>query len=152
MRTAKRCPSMSAISSLSRMPGSPAQPSAHGSASVSAWKDSLIIRLSPSVVDPHMAVGGDGTGGLMQAEEELRSLKEALTRQQTAIEALTQQLGLLQDQAEIERLQYAYGYFIDNRMFREMADLFADEGAWIEIGGGGRDHGKGRLHPLLPQG
>jgi hypothetical protein len=85
----------------------------------------------------------------MQAEEELRSLKDMLARQQAAIEALTDQLGLLQDQAEIERLQYAYGFFIDNRMFREMADLFADEGAWIEIGGRGRYQGKERIHAFL---
>lgn len=85
----------------------------------------------------------------MHVEEELRSLKDALARQQTAIEALTAQLGLLQDQAEIERLQFAYGFFIDNRMFREMADLFADEGAWIEIGGRGRYHGKERIHRFL---
>jgi hypothetical protein len=87
----------------------------------------------------------------MGVEEELRSLKDALARQQAAIEALTSQLGLLQDQAEIERLQYAYGYFIDNRMFREMADLFADEGAWIEIGGRGRYQGKERIHRFLHQ-
>lgn len=85
----------------------------------------------------------------MHVDEELRSLKDTLARQQAAIEALAQQLGLLQDQAEIERLQYAYGYFIDNRMFREMADLFADEGAWIEIGGRGRYHGKERIHRFL---
>jgi len=62
---------------------------------------------------------------------------------------LTHQVGVLQDQAEIERLQYAYGFFIDNRMFREMADLFADEGAWIEIGGRGRYYGKERIHQFL---
>jgi hypothetical protein len=85
----------------------------------------------------------------MHVEEELRSLKDALARQQATIEELTGQLGLLQDQAEIERLQYAYGFFIDNRMFREMADLFADEGAWIEIGGRGRYRGKERIHRFL---
>jgi hypothetical protein len=85
----------------------------------------------------------------MHVDEELRLLKDALARQQAAIETLTSQLGLLQDQAEIERLQYAYGYFIDNRMFREMADLFADEGAWIEIGGRGRYQGKERIHKFL---
>lgn len=36
-------------------------------------------------------------------------------------------------------------------MFREMADLFADEGAWIEIGGRGRYHGKERIHRFLHQ-
>lgn len=80
----------------------------------------------------------------MQLEEELRTLKETVAE-------LTHQVGVLQDQAEIERLQYAYGFFIDNRMFREMADLFADEGAWIEIGGRGRYYGKERIHEFLHQ-
>ena len=35
----------------------------------------------------------------MHVEEELRELKDALARQQTAIEALTDQLGQLQDRA-----------------------------------------------------
>jgi hypothetical protein len=78
----------------------------------------------------------------MQVEEELRALKAQVAE-------LTAQLGVLQDKAEIERLQYAYGFFIDNRMFREMADLFAEEGAWIEIGGRGRYHGKERIHRFL---
>jgi hypothetical protein len=58
-------------------------------------------------------------------------------------------LALLDDKNEIERLHYAYGYFIDNRMFREMADLFCDEGSWIEIGQRGRYHGKERIHQFL---
>src|SRR6187401_3378502 len=85
----------------------------------------------------------------MHIEEELRALREQLARQQATIGELTHQLGLLQDKHEIERLQYAYGFFIDNRMFREMADLFAEEGAWIEIGGRGRYHGKERIHRFL---
>jgi len=85
----------------------------------------------------------------MQIEEELRTLKAQVAQQQATIGELTHELGLLQDKHEIERLQYCYGFFIDNRMFREMADLFADEGAWIEIGGRGRYHGKERIHQFL---
>jgi hypothetical protein len=62
---------------------------------------------------------------------------------------LRTQLGVLQDKDEIRELQYAYGYFIDNRMFREMADLFADQGAWMEIGNRGRYLGKQRIHAFL---
>jgi hypothetical protein len=36
-------------------------------------------------------------------------------------------------------------------MFREMTDLFCDEGAWIEIGQRGRYHGKARIHRFLHQ-
>jgi hypothetical protein len=74
--------------------------------------------------------------------EELRRLSEELAETR-------HRLALLEDRNEIERLQYAYGYFIDNRMFREMTDLFADEGCWIEIGQRGRYRGKERIHRFL---
>ena len=62
---------------------------------------------------------------------------------------LRAQLGVLQDKDAIRELQYAYGYFIDNRMFREMADLFADHGAWMQIGNRGRYLGRERIHAFL---
>jgi hypothetical protein len=68
---------------------------------------------------------------------------------QDEILQLRAQLGVLQDKDEIRELQYAYGYFIDNRMFREMADLFADQGAHMEIGNRGRYIGKERIHAFL---
>jgi hypothetical protein len=73
---------------------------------------------------------------------EVRALRAELAAERHRI-------GLLEDKNEIERLQYAYGYFIDNRMFAEMTDLFADEGAWIEIGERGRYFGKDRIHAFL---
>lgn len=78
----------------------------------------------------------------MSVEAELASLKAELAQARHAI-------GLLEDKNEIERLQDAYGYFLDNRMFREVADLFADEGAWIEIGERGRYFGKENVHRFL---
>jgi len=65
------------------------------------------------------------------------------------LRALRTELGVLQDKDAIRELQYTYGYFIDNRMFREMADLFANEGAWMEIGNRGRYLGKKRIHEFL---
>ncbi len=76
----------------------------------------------------------------------VRALVEAQARQ---LEEAQHRIGLLEDKNEIERLQYIYGFLIDNRMFREMADLFADEGAYIEIGGRGRYHGKEHVHAFL---
>jgi SnoaL-like domain len=70
------------------------------------------------------------------------NLQEELTELRATV-------GVLQDKDQIRELQYAYGYFIDNRMFREMADLFADEGAWMEIGNRGRYLGKERIHAFL---
>ena len=65
------------------------------------------------------------------------------------IAELQHAVGILQDKDEIQQLQFAYGFLLDNRMFREIADLFANEGAWIEIGGRGRYCGKERIHRFL---
>jgi len=81
--------------------------------------------------------------------EELRSLRAAVESQGRDLAEVRHRLALLEDRNAIERLQYAYGYFIDNRMFREMTDLFASEGCWIEIGQRGRYFGKARIHRFL---
>ncbi|GAA0267097.1 hypothetical protein GCM10009127_03410 [Alteraurantiacibacter aestuarii] len=86
---------------------------------------------------------------LDELTQALRALEATVAQQADELARTRHQLGLLEDRAEIERLQYAYGYFIDNRMFREMADLFCDEGAWIEIGQRGRYLGKERIHAFL---
>jgi hypothetical protein len=83
------------------------------------------------------------------AEREIADLRALIERQGEALAKAEHSIGLLEDKNAIERLQYAYGYFLDNRMFREVADLFADEGAWIEIGERGRYHGKDRIHRFL---
>lgn len=85
----------------------------------------------------------------MTIAEEIAALKVAVAQQAGELARARHQIGLLEDKNEIERLQYTYGFLIDNRMFREMADLFADEGAWIEIGGRGRYHGKENIHRFL---
>ena len=80
---------------------------------------------------------------------QVAALQSTVERQMAELEQLRHRTGLLEDKNAIERLQFVYGYLIDNRMFREMADLFAHEGAWIEIGGRGRYHGKERIHRFL---
>lgn len=81
----------------------------------------------------------------MSAEQQIAELRADLA-------AALHRLTLVEDRNAIERLQYAYGYFIDNRMFREMADLFADRpDCWIEIGQRGRYFGKERIHRFLDQ-
>jgi hypothetical protein len=82
---------------------------------------------------------------------DMAGLREEVDRLREELAQTRHRLALLEDRAEIERLQYAYGYFIDNRMFREMTDLFSDEGEWIEIGQRGRYHGKARIHRFLHQ-
>ena len=65
-------------------------------------------------------------------------------------------LAALEDVEAIRRLQYMYGYYIDLRLWDEMAGLFADEGAAIEIGQRGRYEGRTAirrfLHEVLGQG
>jgi hypothetical protein len=85
----------------------------------------------------------------MDIEAELAALRARVEEQAAQLEAARHAIGLLEDKNEIERLQYMYGYLIDNRMFRELADLFADEGAWIEIGERGRYYGKENIHRFL---
>lgn len=85
----------------------------------------------------------------MNEPHALAELSALVQRQQLQIAELQHSIGMLQDKDEIRRLQYAYGFFLDNRMFREVADLFADENPWIEIGGRGRYIGKERIHRFL---
>ena len=85
----------------------------------------------------------------MTEQNGLTALKALVERQQLQIAELQHCVGILQDKDDIQRLQYAYGYFLDNRMFREIADLFATQGAWIEIGGRGRYLGRERIHSFL---
>ncbi|WP_229490664.1 nuclear transport factor 2 family protein [Pseudoduganella namucuonensis] len=65
------------------------------------------------------------------------------------IARLEDRLGRLEDIEEIQRLQRMYGYYIDNRLWPEMAALFADEGAAMEIGRRGRYTGKEHILPFL---
>ncbi|WP_020656765.1 nuclear transport factor 2 family protein [Massilia niastensis] len=65
------------------------------------------------------------------------------------IALLENRLGMLEDVEAIKRLQRIYGYYIDNRLWGEMAALFADEGASMEIGRRGRYEGKERIVAFL---
>jgi len=61
---------------------------------------------------------------------------------------LRERFGRLEDESEIGRIQRMYGYYIDNRMWDAMTDLFAEDGS-IEIGRRGRYIGKERVRALL---
>lgn len=59
------------------------------------------------------------------------------------IKALENQVRTLQDIYEIERLQRAYGYYLEHWMSREIIDLFSDDpGVVLEFSGEGRFLGK----------
>jgi hypothetical protein len=64
------------------------------------------------------------------------------------IAALEQRKSLIEDSNAIERLQHAYGYYIDRGLWDEVANLFADDGT-IEIGLDGVYAGKARVREYL---
>jgi len=75
------------------------------------------------------------------ADPELTSLRAHVT-------ALEQRKTLLEDVNAIERLQGAYGYYVDRALWDEVANLFADDGT-IEIGLDGVYVGKPRVREYL---
>jgi SnoaL-like domain len=67
------------------------------------------------------------------------------------IAGLETRLARVEDREAIERLQNQYGFYIDNRMWDEMVELFADDSASIEIGRRGSYVGKPRIGRFLTQ-
>ena len=51
------------------------------------------------------------------------------------IAELEHELGRLQDESQIRKLQYTYGYFIDKSQYNEVVDLFAEDGEVWFLGG-----------------
>ena len=64
------------------------------------------------------------------------------------VAALEQRKSLLEDANAIERLQHAYGYYVDKGLWDEVANLFADDGM-LEIGLDGVYVGKARVREYL---
>ncbi|GME23720.1 hypothetical protein GTA08_BOTSDO13696 [Neofusicoccum parvum] len=45
---------------------------------------------------------------------------------QAQVEALTQRLNKVQDEAEVRKLHHKYGYYLDKCLYKQVVDLFAD--------------------------
>src|SRR5512143_1501511 len=71
-----------------------------------------------------------------------------LTPLRAQVAALEQRKTLLEDVNAIERLQGAFGYYLDRGLWDEVANLFADEGT-IEIALDGVYVGKRRVREYL---
>ena len=56
----------------------------------------------------------------------------------------------LNDQQEVENLQHIYGYYVDRKMWDDVADLFSDDGT-MEIGLGGVYAGRKSIRHALEQ-
>jgi len=83
----------------------------------------------------------------MESNEEL--LKRIALLEHKLEVLVEDRLGMLEDIEQIKRLQRSYGYYIDLCLWEPMADLFADNGAAIEIGSRGRYLGKERILKFL---
>jgi hypothetical protein len=64
------------------------------------------------------------------------------------IDSLERRKSLVEDVNAIERLQHAYGYYVDRALWDEVAALFAEDGT-IEIGLDGVYVGKARVREYL---
>jgi hypothetical protein len=67
---------------------------------------------------------------------------------ETRIEALEARLHRLESIAAIERLQRMYGYYLDNRMWKEVVALFTDDGE-VEVGRRGIYRGREQLRTFF---
>jgi SnoaL-like domain len=72
----------------------------------------------------------------------------ALRALQARVAGLEQRKQRIEDVNAIERLQHAYGYYVDRALWDEVASLFADDGT-IEIGLDGVYVGKARVREYL---
>ena len=64
--------------------------------------------------------------------------------------ALEREIGLLEDEKAVEKLQRIYGFYTDKQLWTQAADLFAANGT-IEVGGRGVYVGKDRVLAFLKQ-
>jgi hypothetical protein len=79
------------------------------------------------------------TVGTISAAQEPRGARAL----RAELEALNAEVVRLEDMAAIERLQRAYGYYVDKNQYYDVADLFAEQST-LEIGGRGVFVGKPR--------
>jgi hypothetical protein len=87
------------------------------------------------------AGAGAGPAAGAAAADRIAALDREIARLQT-------RAARLKDVSDIERLQRAYGYYLDAADWDQAADLFADDGS-IEIGLDGIYSGKARIREYL---
>jgi hypothetical protein len=88
-----------------------------------------------------LTLGGCGGGPSAEEAAQLNALA-------ARVAALEQRKERIEDVNAIERLQAAYGYYVDRGLWDEVANLFADDGT-IEIGLDGVYVGKARVREYL---
>lgn len=65
-------------------------------------------------------------------------------------EAIDRRVAHLLDESEVRNLQHAYGYYVDRRLWDDVADLFADN-ATFELGLRGVYRGRSSIRRMLEQ-
>jgi hypothetical protein len=86
-----------------------------------------------------------GQGAAAKPESRTAPIPEEV---RTAFMRVSDRIQQLEDESAIENLQRIYGFYIDKQLWKEAADLFADDGT-IEIGGQGVFVGKSRVLQYL---
>ncbi|HEV8392931.1 MAG TPA: nuclear transport factor 2 family protein [Vicinamibacterales bacterium] len=61
---------------------------------------------------------------------------------------LAQRVQRLQDETAVQNLQHSYGYYMDRKLWDDVADLFADDG-WWEVGHQGVYAGRAHIRQAL---
>ena len=62
--------------------------------------------------------------------------------------SLAQRVQRLQDETAVQTLQHSYGYYMDRKLWDDVADLFAGDGSW-EAGRQGVYVGRAHIHQAL---
>jgi hypothetical protein len=72
------------------------------------------------------------------------ALAQSAQTPEQRLDALDKRITRLEDMNAVERVQRAYGYFVDKGQWTQLSDLFADD-ATMEIGGRGVFVGRKRV-------
>ena len=95
-----------------------------------------------------LVLAGIGSGSWIASAQSARTAEQALAEAAARVERVERAVQRLEDERAIENLQRTYGYFVDKALWRETADLFADDGT-LEIGGRGVFVGRQRVLEYL---
>jgi|WetSurMetagenome_2_1015567.scaffolds.fasta_scaffold18005_1 hypothetical protein len=91
----------------------------------------------------HNPVSGQAAPAKTKSEASSRAGEET-----SGFLRVREKIQRLEDERSIENLQRIYGFYIDKQLWKEAADLFAENGT-IEVGGQGVYAGKTRVHEYL---